>query len=85
MSEKQRLEAGALSQFVEAFNLAFGEKRLIFLELRNPPEPDGFCVLDGQPLHIEVGHIYGTPSDAKQLLGREGKSAATAQEKLRQL
>ncbi len=82
-TEKHDLETGALTQFSEVLATLWGERRLLFHELRNPPEPDGFCSLDGQPLHIEVGHIYGTQADAKRLLGREGKSAATIEESLR--
>lgn len=57
-----------------------GEGRFVFHELRDPPQPDGYCSFDGQPLHVEVGHIYGTRSDAKRLLGRTGKSVATPAE-----
>lgn len=80
--EKHGLETGALTQFSEALANLWGERRFAFHELRNPPEPDGFCSLDGQPLHVEVGHFYGTQSDAKQLLGRKGKFAATSKEQL---
>ena len=81
-SEKHGLETGALSQFSDALANLWGEGRFAFHELRSPPEPDGFCSLDKQPLHVEVGHFYGMQSDAKQLLGRKGKSAATGEEKL---
>lgn len=79
-SEKYDLEIEALIQFAEALAVLWGENRFTFHELRNPPEPDSFCSLDGEPLHVEVGHFYGTASDAKQLLGRIGKSAATPEE-----
>lgn len=75
-NEKQKLEISALNQFSEALAAVLGEGRFVFHELRNPPQPDGYCSFDGQPLHVEVGHIYGTRSDAKRLLGRTGKSAA---------
>lgn len=81
-SEKHRLETGALNQFSEAFALEFGEGRFTFIELRSPREPDGFCALDGQTLHVEVGHVYGKESDAKRLLGRTGKSAATPEQQM---
>ncbi len=79
-SEKYDLEIAALNQFADALAGLWGERRFAFRELRSPPEPDALCVLDGRPLHVEVGHFYGTQSDAKQLLGRQGKSAATAHE-----
>lgn len=82
-SEKYGLETGALNQFAEAFALEHGEGRFTFHELRSPPEPDGLCSLDGQTLHVEVGHVYGEESDAKRLLGRTGKSAATLEQRMR--
>lgn len=81
-SEKHDLETGALTQFSDALANLLGEGRFAFHELRNPPEPDGFCSLDGQTLHVEVGHCYGTQSDAKQLLGHKGKSEAPSEEQL---
>ncbi len=80
-NEKYDLEIEALSQFSDALTDLWGEPRFVFRELRQPPEPDALCTLDGQPLHVEVGHLYGTASDAKELLGRQGKSAATSEEK----
>ena len=82
-SEKHRLEIGALNQFSDAFALEFGEGLFTFHGLRSPPEPDGFCSLDGQALHVEVGHVYGEESDAKRLLGRTGKSATTPEQQMR--
>lgn len=76
-SEKDGLESAAISQFAAALASEAIAGRLEFIELRKPPEPDGFCHLDGQPLHVEVGHIYGMQSDAQLLLGRSGKSAAS--------
>jgi len=81
-SEKCSLETGALTEFSDALTSLWGERRFVFHELREPPEPDGFCSLDGESLHVEVGHLYGTQSDAKRLLGREGKSAAARKERL---
>lgn len=81
-TEKDGLETGAITQFATAYNSKAGAGELQFIELRSPPEPDGYCLLDGQPLYIEVGHIYGTQSDVKRLLGRTGKSAPSAKQKL---
>lgn len=78
LNEKQRLEIGALEQFSKAL----GDRRFVFHELRDPPEPDSWCSMDGQALHVEVGHFYGTTADARQILGREGKSATTSIEQL---
>jgi len=81
-AEKDGLETGAISQFVEAFCSRTGEDTLQFIELRKPPEPDGYCLLYGQPLYIEVGHFYGTLSDVKRLLGRTGRATPTENQKL---
>jgi len=79
-SEKNGLEVAALNQFSEALALVLGEGRFSFHKLLSTPEPDGLCSFDGQQLHVEVAHVYGTESDAKQLLGRTGKSAATPEQ-----
>ncbi len=79
-NEKQKLEISALNQFSVALVNLLGEDRFVFHELRDPPQPDGYCSFDGQPLHIEVGHVYGTRSDAKRLLRRTGRSAAAPAE-----
>lgn len=81
-AEKQGLETGALTQFSEALASKIGTGRFAFKELRDPPEPDSLCSLDGKPLYVEVGHIYGTLSDVKKSLGRTGKSAASEEQKL---
>ncbi len=80
--EKDGLEIGAITQFSEAMRSELGSGRFSFVELRKPPEPDGYCLLDGETLYVEVGHVYGTQSDAKQLLGRTGKSASSPEQKL---
>ena len=79
-TEKDGLETGAITQFVVAYGSITGAGELQFIELRSPPEPDSYCLLDGQPLYIEVGHVYGTQSDVKRLLGRTGKSAPSARQ-----
>lgn len=81
-TEKQGLERGAITEFSEALALLSPQVNLVFHELREPPEPDGFCSLDGESLYVEVGHIYGTESDAKRLLGRTGRSAPTKKQML---
>lgn len=80
--EKDGLEIGAITQFSEALCSQIGFGRFSFKELRQPPEPDGYCLLDGDALYVEVGHVYGTQSDAKQLLGRTGKSAPSPEQKM---
>lgn len=81
-AEKDNLETSAITQFAAALTAEDGGGNLKFIELCKPPEPDGYCTLNGQPLHIEVGHIYGTQSDVKLLLGRTGKSAPSHEQLL---
>ena len=81
-TEKDGLETGAITQFAEALGSEIGAGRFLFKEPRKPPEPDGHCLLDGNPLYIEIGHVYGAQSDAKQLLGRTGMAAPSKEEKL---
>lgn len=82
-SEKHDLEIAALNQFAEALVPVLGEGRFTFDRLLKPPEPDALCSFDGQPLHVEVAHVYGTQSDVKKLLGRTGKSAPTHAQQMR--
>lgn len=62
-------------------NLNLGPEDLYLKNYALPPEPDALCSLDNTPLYVEVGHIYGTQSDVRQLLGRTGKSAASEEQK----
>lgn len=80
--EKEELETGALRQFSEALSSELGASRFHFKELRKPPEPDAYCELDGEAVYVEVGHVYGTTSDVKQLLGRTGSLAPSQEERM---
>jgi hypothetical protein len=79
--EKRGLESGALSQFSDWFESEFGPGRFVFDQFLDPPMPDALCFLDGEPVHVEIAHFYGTESDARLLLGRIGKSAPTPRER----
>ena len=79
--EKRGLESGALSQFSDWFQSEFGPGRFVFDQFLAPPMPDALCFLDGEPVHVEIAHFYGTESDARLLLGRIGKSAPTPRER----
>ncbi|WP_031434482.1 hypothetical protein [Methylomarinum vadi] len=76
MNEKQSLERGAIEKFAKAYSHEF-KRNLHFMNLLEPPMPDGICLLDNKQIYLEVSHVYGTESDAKQLLGRKGRSAPT--------
>ena len=73
MSEKTDLEKFAVIEFCEAYNKQH-PGHLAYVEHCQPPFPDTRCTMDGQDIYIEVAHLYGHPSDAKMLLGRQGHS-----------
>jgi hypothetical protein len=80
VSEKKALERGAVANFIECFVNRFDRGLLEFVDHLPPPHPDTLCDLNGDPIYIEVAHIYGTRADAKLLLGRRGRSKPTAEE-----
>lgn len=62
VSEKHALEIGAVTEFSEALVSEIGAGRFVFDRLLNPPMPDALCSFDGQPLYVEIAHLYGTKS-----------------------
>ena len=79
MNEKEALEYGAVTQFCRLYaDEELGQ--IEFCSLLNPPKPDALCKKDGEDLFIEVGHFYGTDSDAKKRLGRTGQSYPTEED-----
>ena len=64
VNEKEALEHGAVTQFCR-FYADEGLGQIEFCSLLNPPKPDALCKKDGEDLFVEVGHFYGTESDAK--------------------
>ena len=79
VNEKEALEHGAVTQFCH-FYADEGLGQIEFCSLLSPPKSDALCKKDGKDLFIEVGHFYGTESDAKKRLGRTGESAPTEEE-----
>ncbi len=82
MKEKNVLEQSAIENFADAY-VKETNTILQFVELTEPPFADSICNLDGNKIFIEVSHIYGTTSDAKQLLDRIGFSTSTDAENLK--
>lgn len=74
MSEKVDLDKFAVTEFCEAYNRRHPGRRLTYVERCRPPLPDTRCTLADEDVYVEVSHIYGCPSDAKRLLGRQGHS-----------
>jgi hypothetical protein len=79
MEEKEALEFHALQCFITTYNRSH-VSQLRFVELRQPPEPDAFCLLNGEELGVEVTHLYGSSLDAKRRLGRLQKKPPTVGE-----
>ena len=75
MSEKRELERWAVMEFARLFSSRADRGALRLEELLDPPSPDTRCVLGDTEVFIEVAHVYGTETDAKMVLGRDGKSA----------
>ena len=82
MSEKTDLEKYAVIEFCEAYNRQHPE-HLSYVDPCQPPFPDTRCTMDGQDIYLEVAHLYGPPSDAKRLLGRQGHSYPGPEEQKR--
>ena len=83
MSEKDDLEKFAIIEFCEAYNQRHPGYHLTYVERCLPPLPDTRCTLADEDVYIEVAHVYGCPSDAKRLLGRQGRSYPDAAEQQR--
>ena len=83
MSEKADLEKFAVIEFCEAYNQRHPGYDLTYVERCRPPLPDTRCTLADEDVYIEVAHVYGCPSDAKRLLGRQGRSYPDAAEQQR--
>ena len=74
MSEKADLEKFAVIEFCEAYNRRHPGHHLTYVEGCLPPLPDTRCTLADEDVYIEVAHVYGYPTDAKRLFGRQGHS-----------
>ena len=79
MSEKAALEEHAVIEFCNAYN-AQHSAHMAYAGRCQPPLPDTRCTLDGHDIYVEVAHLYGPPSDAKRLLGRQGRSYPSSEE-----
>ena len=75
LDEKKQLEFYAVLYFIR--DQRKNHKRwLIFKDFSEPPNPDTYCLLDGEQVGIEVTHLCGDNHDAKKVLGKvaNGKS-----------
>jgi hypothetical protein len=81
VGEKQDLERSAIAEFAAAFTVAANRGVLAFETLLKPPHPDARCSVNGSAVFVEIAHLYGTDSDARELLGRTGHASPTDEER----
>jgi hypothetical protein len=82
IAERHGLEQGAVTQLVSVLLEREPSLHFEFIELLDPPMPDAKCKANAADVFVEVTHIYGTDTDARYILGRQGKAAPTKREKL---
>ena len=69
LDAKKRLEFDAILYFIR--DQRKNHRRwLIFHEFSEPPNPDIYCLLNGERVGIEVTHLCGHNHDAKKASGR---------------
>lgn len=81
LDEKKQLEIYAVKYFLEALDNAHNRK-LIFLNLADPPDPDVYCLLGDDKIGIEVAHLFGGERDARRLLGRGRPDENTKEQRI---
>jgi hypothetical protein len=69
LDEKRRLEFYAVLYFIRDQRKNH-HRWLLFKEFSEPPNPDTYCLLDGEQVGIEVTHLCGNDHDAKNVLGK---------------
>jgi hypothetical protein len=74
LDEKKQLEFYAVLYFIRDQRKNH-QRWLIFKEFSEPPNPDTYCVLNGEQVGIEVTHLCGNHRDAKKALGRVSNGA----------
>jgi hypothetical protein len=69
LDEKRRLEFYAVVYFIRDQRKNH-HRWLLFKEFSEPPNPDTYCLLNGEQVGIEVTHLVGNDHDAKNALGK---------------
>ncbi|AJQ93801.1 hypothetical protein [Gynuella sunshinyii] len=69
-SEKLRLEHQAAKLFMRWYEKNTGEA-IRHIWHNQPQKPDVSCFLQGEKLDIEIAHLYGSDTEAMQILARE--------------
>lgn len=68
--EKIALEHQAAKLFMQWYERNTG-KKIRHIWHNDPIRPDVSCLLEGEPLDLEIAHLYGDESEAMAILGRE--------------
>jgi len=78
--EKIALEHQAAKLFMRCYERNTG-KPIRHIWHNDPIRPDVSCMLEGEPLDIEIAHLYGSEEEAMAILGRDltDKTRATLQ------
>jgi hypothetical protein len=66
---KKQLEFYAVLYFIRD-QRKHHHRWLTFKEFSEPPNPDTYCLLNGEQVGIEVTHLCGNNHDAKKVLGK---------------
>ena len=69
LNGKKQLEFYAVLYFIRDQRKNH-QRWLIFKEFSEPPNPDTYCLLNGEQVGIEVTHLVGNNHDAKNVLGK---------------
>jgi len=69
LDEKRRLEFYAVLYFIRDQRKNH-HRWLLFKEFSDPPNPDTYCLLNGEQVGIEVTHLCSNDLDAKNMLGK---------------
>jgi len=69
LDEKRRLEFYAVLYFIRDQRKNH-HRWLVFKEFSDPPNPDTYCLLNGEQVGIEVTHLCSNDHDAKNMLGK---------------
>jgi hypothetical protein len=69
LDEKRQLEFYAVLHFIRD-QRKHHHRWLKFKEFSDPPNPDTYCLLNGEQVGIEVTHLCGNNHDAKNALGK---------------
>jgi hypothetical protein len=69
LDEKKQLEFYAVLYFIRD-QRKHHHRWLTFKEFSDPPNPDTYCLLNGEQVGIEVTHLCGNNYDAKKVLGK---------------